>query len=240
MALAENHYYAGKSVYLDHGGGVISFTCTCRKLLCARRSDFARADRGKIRCYGTVHGGPISILRLCLQGKLVDPSPLFGPEKPSGETSESHERRRGVGSGGAGTRTCGKDLEQRAGGRGALFALSPHPGTFRQLTAAHPYLLGILKIGALGAMGDMLAVRMREANGATGASASGTRPWSGAFLGSFSWWCSPFSVGTEFLFRHGYLSNPFEGFGARALGAFAASSFMNLLFAPTMMVFHRV
>ena len=123
-----------------------------------------------------------------------------------------------------------------------LFLLFPPTRElFRQLTAAHPYLLGILKIGALGAMGDMLAVRMRGGEWRYRGIGLRDKALVWGFLGLVFVVVFPiFSVGTEFLFRHGYLSNPFEGFGARALEAFAASSFMNLLFAPTMMVFHRV
>ncbi|HQF92463.1 MAG TPA: hypothetical protein PL162_10370 [Synergistaceae bacterium] len=123
-----------------------------------------------------------------------------------------------------------------------LFLLFPPTRElFRQLTAAHPYLLGVLKIGALGAMGDMLAVRMRGGRWRYQNIGLRDKALVWGFLGLVFVVVFPiFSVGTDFLFRQGYLSNPFEGFGARALEAFAASSFMNLLFAPTMMVFHRI
>jgi len=123
-----------------------------------------------------------------------------------------------------------------------LFLLFPPTRElFRQLTAAHPYLLGVLKIGALGAMGDMLAVRMRGGRWRYQNIGLRDKALVWGFLGLVFVVVFPiFSVGTDFLFRQGYLTNPFEGFAAKTLEAFAASSFMNLLFAPTMMVFHRV
>ena len=86
VALAGDHYYAGKSVYLDHGGGVISFYMHLSEIV-VREGD--RISRGQTVGKSGATGrstGPHLHLGLCLQGKLVDPSPLFGPEKPSGET----------------------------------------------------------------------------------------------------------------------------------------------------------
>jgi len=88
VALAGDHYYAGKSVYLDHGGGVISFYMHLSDIA-VREGDVVKRGQmvGKSGSTGR-STGPHLHLGLCLQGRLVDPSSLFGPEKTSGETKK--------------------------------------------------------------------------------------------------------------------------------------------------------
>ncbi|MCG8550424.1 MAG: M23 family metallopeptidase [Desulfobacterales bacterium] len=77
VILAESHYYAGNSIYIDHGNGVIS--------LYFHLSDFdvSLGDRvkrgqtiGRSGCTGRATG-PHLHLSISVQGQLVDPVPLF-------------------------------------------------------------------------------------------------------------------------------------------------------------------
>ncbi|WP_321414282.1 M23 family metallopeptidase [uncultured Desulfobacter sp.] len=77
VILVESHYYAGNSIYIDHGNGVIS--------LYFHLSDFD-VSPGDIVKRGQVIGragstgratGPHLHLSISVQGQLVDPVPLF-------------------------------------------------------------------------------------------------------------------------------------------------------------------
>ena len=77
VVLAESHYYAGNSVYIDHGNGVIS--------LYFHLSEF-KVSKGDVVKRGQVIGlsgrtgratGPHLHLSVSVQGQLVDPAPLF-------------------------------------------------------------------------------------------------------------------------------------------------------------------
>nr|WP_320190826.1 M23 family metallopeptidase [uncultured Desulfobacter sp.] len=77
VILAESHYYAGNSIYIDHGNGVIS--------LYFHLSDF-NVSSGDIVKRGQIIGrsgctgratGPHLHLSISVQGQLVDPEPLF-------------------------------------------------------------------------------------------------------------------------------------------------------------------
>ena len=77
VILAESHYYAGNSIYIDHGNGVISL------YFHLSRFDVIQGDivkRGQIigrsGCTGRATG-PHLHLSISVQGQLVDPMPLF-------------------------------------------------------------------------------------------------------------------------------------------------------------------
>ena len=77
VILAESHYYAGNSMYIDHGNGVISL------YFHLSRFDVFPGDivkRGQIigrsGCTGRATG-PHLHLSISVQGQLVDPAPLF-------------------------------------------------------------------------------------------------------------------------------------------------------------------
>ncbi len=77
VILAESHYYAGNSMYIDHGNGVISL------YFHLSRFDVFQGDivkRGQIigrsGCTGRATG-PHLHLSISVQGQLVDPAPLF-------------------------------------------------------------------------------------------------------------------------------------------------------------------
>ena len=77
VILAESHYYAGNSMYIDHGNGVISL------YFHLSRFDVSQGDiikRGQIigRSGSTGRAtGPHLHLSISVQGQLVDPVPLF-------------------------------------------------------------------------------------------------------------------------------------------------------------------
>lgn len=77
VILAESHYYAGNSMYIDHGNGVISLYFHLSKF------DVSKGEivkRGQIigRAGNTGRAtGPHLHLSISVQGQLVDPAPLF-------------------------------------------------------------------------------------------------------------------------------------------------------------------
>ncbi len=77
VILAESHYYAGNSIYIDHGNGVISLYFHLSKF------DLSQGDsvkRGQVvgRSGSTGRAtGPHLHLSVSVQGHLVDPAPLF-------------------------------------------------------------------------------------------------------------------------------------------------------------------
>ncbi len=77
VILAESHYYAGNSVYIDHGNGIISLYFHLSKF------DVSKGDvvkRGQIIGKAGSTGrstGPHLHLSISVQGQLVDPAVLF-------------------------------------------------------------------------------------------------------------------------------------------------------------------
>lgn len=77
VILAESHYYAGNSMYIDHGNGVVSLYFHLSKF------NFFPGDivkRGQVigRSGSTGRStGPHLHLSISVQGQLVDPDPLF-------------------------------------------------------------------------------------------------------------------------------------------------------------------
>lgn len=77
VILAEDHYYAGNSLYLDHGNGVISLYFHLKKFLVAQ-GDLVKKGQiiGLVGSSGRATG-PHLHLSISVQGQLVDPAPLF-------------------------------------------------------------------------------------------------------------------------------------------------------------------
>jgi len=78
VVLSADHYFAGRCVYLDHGGGVVSVYLHLSKRL---------VEEGDVVSAGDVIGlsgrsgrvtGPHLHFGLCLQGMMVNPEPLLG------------------------------------------------------------------------------------------------------------------------------------------------------------------
>ncbi len=77
VILAESHYYAGSSVYIDHGNGVISLYFHLSKFEVVAGD---RVKRGQVigRAGSTGRStAPHLHLSVCVQGQLVDPLPLL-------------------------------------------------------------------------------------------------------------------------------------------------------------------
>jgi hypothetical protein len=119
----------------------------------------------------------------------------------------------------------------------ALVALPEGRAAFEGATRQHPFAMGVLKIGLLGTMGELLGKRLALGSWRL----RGVRLWQRAlvwgFLGVVFAVVFPlFSYGVEGLLTQGLL----PGAGQRLAAAFWKSLLMNTLFAFPMMVFHRV
>jgi len=107
---------------------------------------------------------------------------------------------------------------------------------FAALTRSHPYLMGVLKIGLLGTMGELLGGKIVSGRWRL----RGIRLWQRvlvwAFLGIvFTAVFALFSYGADGLVAQDLL----PGAGSKLAAAFWKSFFMNIIFAFPMMVFHR-
>ncbi len=77
VILAEAHYYAGNSVYIDHGNGVLSLYFHLSKFEVVAGDSIKRGQViGRAGSTGR-STAPHLHLSVCVQGQLVDPSPLF-------------------------------------------------------------------------------------------------------------------------------------------------------------------
>lgn len=130
---------------------------------------------------------------------------------------------------------------------GALFAVAfilLYPTThavFVAATKTHPYLMGFIKVGILATMGELMALRI--------ASGEWKKPV-GLQYRAFVWGI----LGMSFVIVFDIFANGVSGSMNKALlpaipankgadqllFAFFTSAFMNLIFGPTFMLFHRV
>jgi len=77
VILAESHYYAGNSIYIDHGNGVISLYFHLSQFDVSQGDIVKRGQIiGRSGCTGRATG-PHLHLSVSVQGQLVDPVPLF-------------------------------------------------------------------------------------------------------------------------------------------------------------------
>ena len=77
VILAADHYYAGRSVYLDHGGGVVSMYFHLSQI---GVEDGQFVNRGDLVGLSGSSGrvtGPHLHFGVAVQGRLVDPEPLI-------------------------------------------------------------------------------------------------------------------------------------------------------------------
>ena len=77
VILVEDHYYAGKSLYLDHGNGVISLYFHLKKFLVAQGDLVQKGQKIGLSGSSGRATGPHLHLSISVQGQLVDPAPLF-------------------------------------------------------------------------------------------------------------------------------------------------------------------
>ncbi|MGM0438140.1 MAG: hypothetical protein ACQEQD_07690 [Bacillota bacterium] len=105
------------------------------------------------------------------------------------------------------------------------------------LTESYPYLMGAVKIGILGIMGDLLGNKIVRGNWQLKGIKIGQRILVWAFIGILFTVVFPlFSYGVEGLLNSGLL----YGVNSTFFAAFWKSFFMNMIFAFPMMVFHRI
>jgi len=77
VILAESHYYAGNSMYIDHGNGVISLYFHLSRFDVFQGEIVKRGQViGRSGCTGRATG-PHLHLSISVQSQLVDPAPLF-------------------------------------------------------------------------------------------------------------------------------------------------------------------
>nr|WP_319494959.1 M23 family metallopeptidase [uncultured Desulfobacter sp.] len=77
VILAESHYYAGNSIYIDHGNGVISMYFHLSQFDVSQGDIVTQGQSiGRSGCTGRATG-PHLHLSIAVQGQLVDPEPLF-------------------------------------------------------------------------------------------------------------------------------------------------------------------
>ena len=77
VILAESHYYAGNSMYIDHGNGVVSLYFHLSRFDVSQGDIVKRGEIiGRSGCTGR-STGPHLHLSISVQGQLVDPVPLF-------------------------------------------------------------------------------------------------------------------------------------------------------------------
>jgi hypothetical protein len=123
---------------------------------------------------------------------------------------------------------------------GAVVAVLAVPETravFAELTRDHPYPMGILKIGLLGTMGELLGARIGGGRWRLRGIRLHQRALVWGFLGLLFTVVFPlFSFGVEGLLKRDLL----PGAGSTGATAFWKSFWMNIIFAFPMMVFHRV
>lgn len=123
---------------------------------------------------------------------------------------------------------------------GAIVVLLTLPGfraEFEAATRAHPYLLGFFKIALLGTMGELLGKRLARGAWQLRGIRLAQRVLVWGVLGVvFAATFPLFSFGVDGLLAQGLL----PGGGVPVAAAFWKSTFMNLVFAPPMMVSHRV
>ncbi len=77
VILAEGHYYAGNSVYIDHGNGVISLYFHLEKFLVSKGDLVKKGQNIGLSGSSGRATGPHLHLSVSVQGQLVDPVPLF-------------------------------------------------------------------------------------------------------------------------------------------------------------------
>lgn len=108
---------------------------------------------------------------------------------------------------------------------------------FRELTLAYPYLMGLIKVGLLGTMGELLGGKIVTGKWKLKGIRLGERFIVWAFLGLLFTVIFPiFSFGVDGLLEAGLI----PGKGSALFTAFWKSFFLNVIFAFPMMSFHRL
>lgn len=122
----------------------------------------------------------------------------------------------------------------------AVLAVDESRALFVAATTAHPFLMGMAKIGLLGTMGELLGGRIVTGRWRLRGVRLHQRVLVWAFLGATFTVVFPlFSFGVDGLMEKGLLPGGGE-MTASFLAAFYKSAFMNIIFGFAFMIFHRV
>ncbi len=119
-----------------------------------------------------------------------------------------------------------------------IFLYNPSYSTYTELYEIYPAALSFLKFAVLATFGEMLVARLRRGLYLPPAFGLVPKAMVWGVLGVFIWIAfGIFSHGVTGMFFSG-LSSP--GVGMQILNAFAISFFMNIFFAPIMMMTHHI
>lgn len=121
----------------------------------------------------------------------------------------------------------------------SVLAIPASHNVFINITMSHPYLMGFCKFGLLATMGELLAIRIGEGRWKQPPGL----PYRAAAWGLIGMLIvlmfEVFSSGVAGAAAKGLLWTG-EGLMAKIMVAFLTSAIMNLAFAPTFMIAHRV
>jgi len=123
----------------------------------------------------------------------------------------------------------------------SLFIFDTTRNQISNWTLEYPYLMGFIKTAVLATMGEFMAMRIRTGHYFSGKGKIMKFVIWGILGMVFVLAFKLFASGVQIAQDDGYLpSINNAGFGASLLTAFLTSLFMNLIFAPTFMIFHRI
>ncbi|MCF7918688.1 MAG: hypothetical protein K9N06_02090 [Candidatus Cloacimonetes bacterium] len=119
----------------------------------------------------------------------------------------------------------------------AILALPQSRGVFIDLTKGYPYLMGLMKVGLLGTMGELLSGKIVIGKWKLSGIRIGEKFLVWAFLGVYFTAIFPmFSYGVEGLQKAGLLPGAYSVL----LTSFWKSFLLNMVFGFPMMCFHRL
>jgi len=119
----------------------------------------------------------------------------------------------------------------------AILVIPQTRSGFGMLTLQYPYIMGLIKVGLLGTMGELLGGKIVTGRWKLKGIRLGERFFVWAFLGLVFTVIFPiFSFGVEGLLSSGLI----PGQGLQVIEAFWKSFFLNIVFAFPMMSFHRL
>lgn len=117
-----------------------------------------------------------------------------------------------------------------------ILVISPSRELFKETTAAHPFIMGFVKFSLLASVGELIAIRLTKKSWAF-PSGFLARAFIWGFLGIvIALMFKVFSGGVAYILQLGLLPS----FSGRLWPAFLCSVMLNAIFAPTMMIFHKI
>lgn len=118
----------------------------------------------------------------------------------------------------------------------AILVIPASREVFKTVTGSHPFIMGFIKFALLATVGELIAMRMTNKSWEFPVGLV-IRACIWGFLGIvITLMFRVFTVGVHYALETGLLMN----MPGRLWGAFLCSLLMNMIFAPTMMIFHRI